>query len=686
MENEDKKEKEQEYENQNKMNIYGEFEEEEELNAIDLDENKKYTRIGNKLYDEDTLNRITIVRLTQVGVPPKQIRELLKVSRALVSKWVNYKKREPKKMGRPPKFTEEQKEYLFNKSEGKLTVLNKVSTRNLALDFKREFKTSISKSTVNNILYEKFGKPYKGVNSVLLTEDHIKQRLAFSNEIIDKEIKSSDIMFTDECRVVLFPKVNPQINVIRLSEEDKKNLHTLEVNQKRTFYRPKFEISLMIAGGISKYGLSHLVFCSGTQNNFSYKQFLLFIKEDMDKIKKDNNLENNLLFQQDNASCHKSQESMEALEVIFGKDKIWWPANSPDLSPIETVWSILKQELSKRKNSRFDDLRNNILDIWTKFAKELCAQIISEFDEKIKICKEEGGIILNKALIKKYKKKNKASVSNYDWESFKMEKKIRIVYNNKIIESIKKKCLKSIKRIQKTKVKEFKKDYPKGKKFNQYLTKKENTNRRESMLKNINFYYEQLINNIKKITPLEFINNYLNQNILNRKCLISTNFPKKIQIKADILKKLIIGEEKQKFNTLDEEINYTIGKKFQNFKLNEIKKYLPLEMEIEYFPSQQNVSEKLKKEPSIQNKTLFKENKEVDESFESEETRYTIEDSCGLIAQLNEKIKEFRKENKQTKEKEKKIKIKEEIYLGESDENSDEESEESNETNEEYED
>ena len=96
-------------------------------------------------------------------------------------------------------------------------------------------------------------------------------------------------MFTDECRVVLYPKVNPQINVIRLSEKDKKNLHTFEVNKKRTFYRPKFEISLMIAVGITKYGLSHLIFCSGTQNIFSYKQFLLFIKEDMDKIKKDNN-------------------------------------------------------------------------------------------------------------------------------------------------------------------------------------------------------------------------------------------------------------------------------------------------------------------------------------------------------------------------------------------------------------
>ena len=75
------------------------------------------------------------------------------------------------------------------------------------------------------------------------------------------------------CRVVLYPKVNPQINVIKLSVKEKKNLNTFVVNKKRTFYRTKVEISLMIASGISKYGLSYFVFCSGTKNNFSYKQF-----------------------------------------------------------------------------------------------------------------------------------------------------------------------------------------------------------------------------------------------------------------------------------------------------------------------------------------------------------------------------------------------------------------------------
>ena len=103
----------------------------------------------------------------------------------------------------------------------------------------------------------------------------------------------------------------------------------------------------MIAGGISKFGLSNLVFCSRTMNNFSYKQFLPFLKQDMEELKKKNNLSYNLVFQQDNTSCHNSKNSLEAIEVLFGENKIWWPANSPDLSPIETVWAIIKQELRK---------------------------------------------------------------------------------------------------------------------------------------------------------------------------------------------------------------------------------------------------------------------------------------------------------------------------------------------------
>ena len=204
----------------------------------------------------------------------------------------------------------------------------------------------------------------------------------------------------------------------------------------------------MVAGGISEYGLSNLVFCSGTMNNFSYKQFLLFLKKDMDNLKEKNLLEKDLIFQQDNASCHKSKESLEAIEVLFGDNKIWWPANSPDLSPIETVWAILKRELSKTKNSNLNELREHVLDIWSKFPVELCKKIVGEFDSKIKICQKEEGKILTKTLYKKYaeetKLKNKGKEyaeetklknegKEYDWTSLKRDKCFRVVYNNKMI-------------------------------------------------------------------------------------------------------------------------------------------------------------------------------------------------------------------------------------------------------------
>ena len=88
----------------------------------------------------------------------------------------------------------------------------------------------------------------------------------------------------------------------------KKNIHSYEVNKRRIFYRPKFEVNLMIDGGITGYGLSNLVFCSWTMNNFSCKQFLLFLKEDMSQINKEFKLQKDLLIQQDNDSYHKSRK------------------------------------------------------------------------------------------------------------------------------------------------------------------------------------------------------------------------------------------------------------------------------------------------------------------------------------------------------------------------------------------
>ena len=115
--------------------------------------------IGNKSYDIDELNRITIVRLTQCGISQGEIRKLLNVSKALTSKWSNYEKMKPKKLGKSLKFSEEENDFIFKLAEGKLTILNKSSSRNIGKMFQEKFEKSISKSHINDILLKNMENP-----------------------------------------------------------------------------------------------------------------------------------------------------------------------------------------------------------------------------------------------------------------------------------------------------------------------------------------------------------------------------------------------------------------------------------------------------------------------------------------------------------------------------------------------
>lgn len=53
------------------------------------------------------------------------------------------------------------------------------------------------------------------------------------------------------------------------------------------------------------------------------------------------------IFQQDNARIHTSDHTKLWFEM-HGIHMIEWPPHSPDLNPIEVVWSLLKRELFNR--------------------------------------------------------------------------------------------------------------------------------------------------------------------------------------------------------------------------------------------------------------------------------------------------------------------------------------------------
>ena len=231
--------------------------------------------------------------------------------------------------------------------------------------------------------------------------------------------------------------------------------------------------------------------------------------------------------------------------------------------------------------------------------------------------------------------KKEIKASDYDRESLKTEKCFMIVYNDKIISLIKKKTISKIKNIAKNKIRKYKNDHPIGKIKTGYKGSryKEYKKKRKLNIIEIQANYDILISYIEKTSPLDFINEFLKQNLLkDKKQLINTNFSKKIEINEKILKKIMLGiEKKAKELSLDEEIDQRINTIIKRAKMSEIKDYLPNKLNIDPFP--------------------IKKNKDEEDEDLSIETQITYKDTCDLLGELNEKIYRLRKGNKNVLEK-----------------------------------
>ena len=99
------------------------------------------------------------------------------------------------------------------------------------------------------------------------------------------------------------------------------------------------------------------------------------------------------LFQQDNAPCHKSKKVMEYF-ATNGINLIPWPPVSPDLNPIENLWSIVKRRLKTFNLTRKQELIREFLRIRARDEEltMICQKLISSMPERIEpVIKAKGG-------------------------------------------------------------------------------------------------------------------------------------------------------------------------------------------------------------------------------------------------------------------------------------------------------
>ncbi len=172
-----------------------------------------------------------------------------------------------------------------------------------------------------------------------------------------------------KCRHVLWAKANLKWTVSKWKSvlwSDESKFDILVGNHGRCVLRAKEKgdlpacyqcsvqkpASLMVWGCISAYGMGSLHVFEGTMNDERYI-----------KVLEQHMLPSKRLFQQDNAKPHTA--AITTAWLHSGRVRVMnWPACSPDLSPIENIWRILKRKIRQRQPQTLQQLETYIRQEW----------------------------------------------------------------------------------------------------------------------------------------------------------------------------------------------------------------------------------------------------------------------------------------------------------------------------------
>ena len=409
----------------------------------------------------DTKHHLPIVikKNFEAGMKPKEIAKLFGISKQRVSYWIHTPL---KRRIRRTKLTRKEINKIVKWAKDKPIMAFRVSAKNIQTRFNRlpkrmkekKIKKTISLSTANRILNKYIGKPRVIRRVFYLKPSERKLRVEFCKFMKENNLGPQNIFFTDESNFPFCPYMNKGTNKIRLCKKTEKKLKAGDekTNELVTRQYHKFNNGILVSGGICDEGLGQIIFHSGNVNSFAYKQVLKFYRQDLDKYQ-------TKIFQQDGARCHSSKLSKNIIKALF-KDKYiptWeqgptfndkfiprWPPNSPDLSAIEIIWSIIKQMLILFPAKDMDSLKKHIKVIWDSIPKAICQNIIEHIKYRWELCIRYNWRRIEKELLRKIPKIGKDFKFRLKNESI---NGVRISYNDKFILRLKNKEIKDKKKM-----------------------------------------------------------------------------------------------------------------------------------------------------------------------------------------------------------------------------------------------
>ncbi len=143
----------------------------------------------------------------------------------------------------------------------------------------------------------------------------------------------------------------------------------------------------MIWAAMSSAGVGPLCFLKSTVNAAIYQEILEhFMLPSADKLYGDADF----IYQQDLAPAHTAKGTKSWFND-HGVNVLDWPANLPDLNPIENLWCIVKRKMRDTRPNNADELKATVKETWASIPPQQCHKLITSMPRQIEaVIKAKG--------------------------------------------------------------------------------------------------------------------------------------------------------------------------------------------------------------------------------------------------------------------------------------------------------
>jgi len=263
------------------------------------------------------------------------------------------------------------------RSDRRLFIMARSHPASTVRELLRDWGEAVSKTTVRRRLKEYRLRKYRMHCVPFLTQGHKHARLDWAMRRCHWRQQWASIIWFNESRFLLNP-VDRRRQVWRLRGERNQERFMREI-------RHSGGGSVHVWGAIWTGGRSELMRLDGAVNMISFADLLHQF------FTTTNDLPVNAILQLDNAPAHRGWVTRQMLDDL-GVQALPWPANSPDLNPIEHAWDILGRRVQMQHPSTLDQLFEALREEWHQIPQQQLDRLIASMPHRIgSVIETRGG-------------------------------------------------------------------------------------------------------------------------------------------------------------------------------------------------------------------------------------------------------------------------------------------------------